>query len=896
MISHQALNARGENKHGSSVIDYLVPTPEQQQETWGGVGYYAGDDAGAQEMARYGGKGAQALGLVGRDVGRDDMLQLAAGFAPDTGEALCQNAGEAPHLVTKTDKNGNAREVWEGGHRVGFDFTFSPPKAPSVLFALYGEEAQRDVLRAQRIGAQDGMNYLESKVETRRGKGGKDVIGVDGLVYSQHDHVSSRQGDAQIHTHTLIYGVAQGEDGKWGTYDAKELYRHTRAADMIYQNSMASALRDMGYPIEQREVLLKNGETVKQWGIVGISEELCDAFSTRRAQILEYQSQNGGTAQQACLATRKDKDEPSQEELKTLWREVAEGLGHDKFDLETLKQGQDKKLPEASRSDLLNKLHANESVVCEHDLVKLIGNEHMGFMKPQEIFKAVDEFKQGLHRVEPKALHAEDRGATVAREFSETRYQAPYMKMMENLIVETAKKREAEDTLKLPAQGVERAITHYEREKKFTLTEEQKTVIRHQTTQTGGVCVVEGYAGTGKTTVSDVVKRAFDAEGFTMVGVAISNKAAMKLAEESGMEARSVTKTLSMLDKGTMALTDRHVMVVDEAGMLDTRNTLALMQHADKAGAKIILQGDENQLQPIMAGSGFMLAKQSIGAEQLTEIRRQETQEGRDIARSFYRDSNDVQSKREERERGHMLAEKLEEHAHPYQKSSEARDALLKSYLEKDASADDKLMLVSTHDDADQLTASARKHFKQKGVVGLHDYDMKCKTDDGFVERQFAQGDRVRFTTANNDLGVVNGTEGILREIKRSRHDGGLELDVETAQGRVKFNSHEFSALCHNYAITVHGAQGQGKDWVYQLYNQGMADRESMLVGYTRCKKGYELYGQVDELDNMYQRLGMERKKQNALTPEAIKAQQAQAQEPRATEPERKDVEPYRSR
>lgn len=890
MRSIAKLNARGENKHGSSVIDYLMPDPDQKPETWGLVGYYAGGGEVEDKMQQWGGKGAAALGLIGRAVHRDDMLQLAAGFAPDTKEPLCQNAGEKPQLVTKVDKDGNERQVWVGGKDVGADITHSPPKPLSVLFALYGPEAEADVLRAQEIGVKDAMDYTESMMETRLGKGGKNVQSVGGIVYSTHVHVSSREGDPQIHTHVLAYAVALREDGTWGALDNKELYRHNRAANTVYENSVASALRDMGYPLEQREVKLKNGETVKQWGIVGISDELCEAFSTRRKQILEYQAEHGGTAQAACLATRKDKDEPSQEELRALWKQVAEGLGQDQFDLAKLKsEGQHKRLPETSREDLLKKLHQQDAVVCEHDLVKLIGNEHMGFMRPQEIFNAVNEFKQGLHVVRPKALSDEDRGVSVAREYKEERYQAPFMQAMEQAIVNSAKARQGETNLVLPKASVETAITEYERLKNFTLSEEQKTVIRHQTTETRGVCVTEGFAGTGKTTVMAVTTRAFEDEGYTMLGVAISNKAAEKLHEESGMECRSVAKTLSMLDKGQLQLTNKHVMVVDEAGMLDTMSTNALMTHAEKSGAKVILQGDDNQLQPIQAGSGFILAKQAIGAEKLTEIRRQETEEGRDIARSYYREGEDVQSKREERERGRMIAGKLEnaDAVHAYQKHGEARDAALKSYLERDVAADRKLMIVSTHEDAQLLTESARRHFRQKGQVALHDYDMKCKDGDQFVERQFAQGDMVRFTTRNDGLGVVNGTEGMLTGIHRSKHDGGLELEIETKKGRVKFNSHEYSALAHNYAVTVHQSQGQGKDHVVQLYNQGMADNESMLVGFTRSKKTYELYGQVDELENMYQRLGMERKKENALV---------MRPEPKRPEPKQTDLENYRLR
>jgi conjugative relaxase-like TrwC/TraI family protein len=863
MISHQALNARGENKKGECVVDYLITTEVFKSD------YYHGEEIA---MMKYGGKGAHALGLMGQDVLKEHMLSLAAGFNPFTNEALCQNAGEEPKRTIKKDKYGTEREVWEGGHRVGFDFTFTPRKDVSILFGLGNSEQKMDALESHRAAVAKAMSYLESKVETRLGKGGKDVVGVGGLVYSQHTHTSNRNLEPNLHDHVLIYGIAQRQDGSWGTYDAKELYRHTRAADVIYQNELACNLRDKGYAIQQIEETQKNGEVVRRFGIQGIGDDLCKAFSTRREEILEYQKKHGGTAQAACLATRKHKEEPSQQEQRSMWEEVARRLGPEAGDLSRLKEhGQDKKLSPTHVNDLLDQLHESESIVCQHDLVKLIGNEHMGFMRTEQIFSAVEDFKQNLHVVQAKALHRDDKGKTLAREYSEERYQSQAMRDMERGIVEGAKRRERETHLTLRPESTAKAIKDYETLKGFVLSQEQANAVEHVTNRTAAVALLEGFAGTGKTTVSQVIKRAFEEEGYSLIGVAISNKAAMKLEEESGMPSTSVTKTLSMLDKGKLTLTNKHVMVIDEAGMLDTRNTAKIMNYAEKAGAKVILQGDESQLQPIQAGSGFTLAKGTIGAERLTEIRRQETDDMRATALSFYSLGEDVgpMSRAEQVRKGKRIMENLEDDVVSCNTHMEATKLCVKDFIADPLPMEKKLLIAHTRDDIGDLTAQIRERLRDKGMISGHDHAMKCKDNKAWVERGFAEGDRIRFKARDMALGVVNGTEGVITSIKRNHFDDGLDFVIQAEGNELRFSSYEYNALDHNYAVTVHASQGQGKDHVYHLYNQSMADNQSMLVGYTRAKAQYRIYGQVDEIESAHMRAGQDRKKENALTPES---------------------------
>ena len=155
---------------------------------------------------------------------------------------------------------------------------------------------------------------------------------------------------------------------------------------------------------------------------------------------------------------------------------------------------------------------------------------------------------------------------------------------------------------------------------------------------TGGIAVVTGQAGTGKTTFTRAVCRAFEEEGFRMIGTSTSQVATDNLKTETGIEAHNATSLIHQLNSNTLTLTSKDVLVIDEGGMFGAKNYNAIATYAEKAGAKILAIGDANQLQPIEAGNPFkVLCNELSDSEQrLSEIRRQKTPELLAIANAFY--------------------------------------------------------------------------------------------------------------------------------------------------------------------------------------------------------------------------------------------------------------------
>ena len=252
MLTVTELNQAGKNASGHAMLDYLKQTE-----------YYKDKDGNSVSASRWLGKGAASLQLSGA-VNHDAMDQLAQGYGP-RGEALCRNAG--------TD------------HRVGYDCTFSADKSVSVLFAAATAQERESILAAHRNAVTEAVGYLERQSTTRRGAGGAVEVKVDGLVASGFTHFASRDLDPQLHEHVLIYNVALGEDGQWGTWNTDLLCEHQRATGALYRAGLARNLRDIGFGVEKQiERDADNRETGQVYfGVVGVDESVQQAFSQRRA-------------------------------------------------------------------------------------------------------------------------------------------------------------------------------------------------------------------------------------------------------------------------------------------------------------------------------------------------------------------------------------------------------------------------------------------------------------------------------------------------------------------------------------------------------------------------------------------------------------------------------------
>ncbi|KAF1055518.1 MAG: ATP-dependent RecD-like DNA helicase [Stenotrophomonas maltophilia] len=370
------------------------------------------------------------------------------------------------------------------------------------------------------------------------------------------------------------------------------------------------------------------------------------------------------------------------------------------------------------------------------------------------------------------------------------------------------------------------------------------------------------------------------------MGACVSDKEVAVLEAEGGFPCRSVAKTISMLDRGKLILNANNVLVLDEAGMLETRQTHTLLEYSRKAGSKVILQGDLMQLQSIGAGSGMALARSAISDAQLTEIRRQARPEHREMAAMFYEYDTSgrmVDLIKGERNRAatlaigqHLLSNLNKLNAiDNYEVQQKAIDSLVCRYMEAKCPVDQRLALASTQADVLELNKGISQAMQSQGFVDCEGQAVDVVDSKGESRKlEMAKGDRVVFTKGDaRGLNFVNGHSGIVVRVTKSM-DEGHELVIRISSqepekdGRlVTVKTSDYKHLAHNYATTIHKAQGQGKEEIFHLAHSGMLDNHSSLVAFTRLTKGnYTMFTDADTLERLHERLGLERLKENATS------------------------------
>ncbi|MFC7557343.1 AAA family ATPase [Pseudoroseomonas wenyumeiae] len=233
--------------------------------------------------------------------------------------------------------------------------------------------------------------------------------------------------------------------------------------------------------------------------------------------------------------------------------------------------------------------------------------------------------------------------------------------------------------------------------------------MRHLTSGEG-LSLVVGYAGTGKSALLGVAREAWEAEGLRVRGATLSGIAAEGLQAGSGIRSRTLASLEWHWARGREALSARDVLVVDEAGMVGSRQMQRVLQQAQQAGAKVVLVGDPEQLQAIEAGAAFRALAERHGAAEISEVRRQREGWQREATRELATGRTGEALARYE-QAGMVLGHATQE---------EARAALVAGWLagRQQEPSRSQLMLASTRADAAALNQLAREQLGGPGSSG----------------------------------------------------------------------------------------------------------------------------------------------------------------------------------
>ncbi len=343
--------------------------------------------------------------------------------------------------------------------------------------------------------------------------------------------------------------------------------------------------------------------------------------------------------------------------------------------------------------------------------------------------------------------------------------------------------------------------------------------------------VVVGHAGTGKSAMLGVAREAWEAAGYEVRGVALSGIAAENLEAGSGIPSRTIASLEHGWGQGRDLLTTGDILVIDEAGMVGTRQLERVLSHAADAGAKVVLVGDPMQLQSIEAGAAFRSIHERHGGAEIGEVRRQRDDWQRDATRDL---ANGKTGNALEAYRSRGMV-------HGAQTREQARGDLIERWDRERRSEPERNRIILTHtnDEVRALNEAARERMRAAGDLGD---DVRLVVERG--ERNFASGDPVMFLQNERGLGVKNGTLGTIEQLSAQ------SMTVQTDDGRsVRFDLKDYNRVDHGYAATIHKAQGMTVDRAHVLATPGM-DAHGSYVALSRHRDGVDLHYARDDFAN----------------------------------------------
>jgi conjugative relaxase-like TrwC/TraI family protein len=764
---------------------YLDKVAEGAEDYYSGIGeaegYWLGD-------------AAEDLGLQGK-VDPDQLVAMLTGNDPATGLPL------------------GLREV-KGGAVPGFDLTFSAPKSVSLIWALGGLPAGAEVKAAHAAAVETALDYLQAEAcWTRRGAGGHEFIQGNGFLAAGYVHRSSRAGDPQLHTHVLIANATFAE-GRWTRLYHPAIYDHAKTAGYIYEAHLRDELtRRLG--VRWGEV--RNGIAE----IEGFDPEHLRVFSTRRTEILEAAGEGASarSLQVATLATRQSKDRDlTTESLRDLWREKATEIG---LDREAIRAtfGHERQAPDGRVS-----VAAIEEALTEHashfdrrDVIQAVAGCLPAGAPGAEVTELADAYLATADVIR------------IAETAKGERFTTRAIWELERKALASAEAMAARSD----RAAVEELIVARVLAKRPGMKPDQRSMVERLLGGGEGLVVVIGEAGTGKTYALTAAAQGWAEAGVDMQAAAPTWRAANVLRSE-GLEARSLASLLARFDhavaEGKAPLARGSVLLVDEAGMVDSRALARLVDHAQAAEAKLVLVGDPAQLGEIEAGGLFAAIASRTEPIRLNEVIR-------------HRDGLEREGAKLIREGAGSEALVLYQGAERVTVSDDPlarREAMVADWWQRFEAGEDALMVAKRNAEVRELNALAREQMKAQGRLGSQEIEV--------ADARLAVGDQVITRINDHRAQIYNRERWRVAEVDAESRR--LALDgIDTAR-RVcvdsvfleRVNPRDGApAIEHAYAATIYQAQGATLDSAFVMADPSMT-RQEFYVATSRTRGETFLY------------------------------------------------------
>ena len=825
----------------------------------------------------------------GGKVDSSDFHRLYNGFAPSGGGKLTQNAGSERRSA-------------------GLDLTFSADKSVSALWAVADPELRAEIERAHNDAARGALEETVLRhcayTRIRNRDGDIEVLPAD-ISAAMFQHGTSRDNDPQLHTHCVIFNAARTHrDGKYRALHQHPVYTWMKAAGAVYRNTLAWSLQErLGIRMEQYG---KDGEFTR---IAGIPEDLIGHWSKRRAAIIDAAREMGftveGNAPRAAAAnkiTRAGKSPDNDPEIRhARWRGEADGFIEREALIVSLLGKSEEITQEQIRAltavleDLPYRLTREEAVFRLPDIVERVGNATAGLLNRDAVATSIERV---LLSPEVVRLTRAPRSAEGRADMAHTRlYSTRHNLQMEIEVRDMAAGMAADTGHSLSAQAIENKVTGL-LAAGYPLSVEQIQAIRAVTSSSGRVAIIEGAAGSGKTTTLRPIADLYREHGNNIIATAVAWRTAVALGNDVDARPFCVDKLLRLAARGGIEIDGDTTIIVDEAGMLSTRQAHHILQLSERHGAKIVFAGDTQQQQPVEAGPGLRLVRDAVGSVRVDRIRRQKA-DLEDILVHVHGENPETARFRTgmmgEQERARILtgydAMGDKPVFTPWQvaasealRDGDAASAIAAHHVRGrfHIGYDEEKTLTGLVDDWDRYQRAnpdksnvvlartraevrALSHLmRERHFAALTDGERadagrvtiivsKGSEDDRATSPlEIARGDRLRIGATHWEKQLFNGTVVTVEDFKVERAEAGTEpsvlISARTEDGRhVSFHHDEIRdwygniRLDHGYALTITSAQGLTVDWTFLLADARPA-RETIYPAATRHREGLDIY------------------------------------------------------
>ncbi len=671
----------------------------------------------------------------GASIDAGSFRDLCAGINPVDGSSLVRGAGDK--------------------HRAGWDLTFSAPKSVSVLWAA-GDQDQRTALEAaHRAAVAEALGFVrdERLLCVRLGAGGTERQDPTDVIVGRFDHITSRAGDPNIHTHCVILNVAGSADGKHRTLEPDELFGWQKVAGAAYRAGLSERLHELGFRVREA------GRD--QIELQGVPDAVIEQFSKRSHQIEAEAGRGASGAQKemAALATRSAKEElPVGDALEAIWRKELNDLGVDVWSLAREARPTRDHTSEIDEFEKLNPPELMGQGVVARAASELFRHENVlsrkalierGLIESGLSGDGVEQVYREISALEASGdlvrLDGVDRGEA---------WTTPAIAAAEAELMRAAGRHNERDWFN--RASVENALSAAE------LSDEQQQAVKLAAGR-DGVVVIEAGAGTGKTTLARAVVAAAKDSKLRVIGLAPSWAAADELRKSTDVDAMAIGAWRHRADRDQHRFDGRTVVLVDEAGMIGTKDMAAIVAEARDAGAKVVMLGDRQQLESVSGGGALRAVVEVLErTATLGRVRRQQIDWQRVASERMC--VGDVE--------GGIRLYAREGRVELVSGEEKAQSRVIEAWtvFRAEHGNDEALIVTRRNVDVVELNKLARAALRGEGELRGEDVSLQARDRKGKIqELPLAVGERLRFGERLRAYGIRNGTRAVIHAIKPGR-------------------------------------------------------------------------------------------------------------------------------